>query len=176
MAVLGRSVSLLLVLLATVGCRSGPEQWGPFRGQVVDAETGTPIAGAHVMVAWTRDQPSVHFNQWFYDAQETVTDAAGRFEIPRQTRFVTAFVTEPDISAFAPGYLMQEPEVTPANGRAYVDPTMVKMRPLKTREEECKYRWYGPLIDVGINVPVVMGAIQQYNIGLRCWEIVEPKP
>src|SRR5687768_16042191 len=59
MAVLGRSVSgriacLLLVFVATAGCRSGPEQWGPFRGQMVDAETGAPIPGAHFMVSWER--------------------------------------------------------------------------------------------------------------------------
>src|SRR5512134_2205950 len=39
MAVLGRSLSgrftsLLVMLVATAGCRSGPEQWGPFRGQM----------------------------------------------------------------------------------------------------------------------------------------------
>lgn len=168
MAVLGRSVWLLLVLLATVGCRSGPEQWGPFRGQVVDAETGTPIAGAHVMVAWTRDQPSVHFNQWFYDAQETVTDAAGRFEIPRQTRFVTAFVIEPGISVFAPGYLMQEPDVTPANGRRYVDPTLVKMRLLKTREERCKFEPSGVQADAHESVPGFVTALRDYQAALKC--------
>jgi hypothetical protein len=173
MAVLGRSLLLLSMLLMIGACRSGPEQWGPFRGQVVDAETGIPISGAHVMVTWIREPPSLHFSQWFYDAQETVTGADGRFELPRHTRFVTAFVSEPGVGVFTPGYLMLAPEVTPANGRQYVDPTVVNMRPLKTREEQCKYRWYGPLVDVGSTVPKMMDAIHRYNAALKCWEIVE---
>lgn len=161
---------LLLMLLA--GCRSGPQQWGPFRGQVIDAETGAPIAGAHVMVTWIREPPSLHVTQQFYDAQETVTDTNGRFEIPRQSGFLTAFVSAPGISVFAPGYLMQEPEVTPAEGRPYVDPTVVKMRPLKTREEQCKYRPGGPWVEAGQKVPRFKDAVQRYNIGLKCWQLV----
>ena len=172
MAVLRASVLLSAVMLLS-GCRGGPEQWGPFRGQVVDAETGMPIAGAHVMVTWIREPPSLHFSQWFYDAQEAATDRAGRFEIPRQTRFATAFVIEPGISVFMPGYLMQAPDVTPATGRAYVEPTIVKMRPLKTREERCKLRPGGPWIDASPKVPRFKAAIQQYNVSLKCWELVE---
>ena len=59
----------------TAGCRFGAEQWGPFRGRMVDAETGAPIPGAHFMVSWERDYPNpVHWTQRFYDAQEAVTD------------------------------------------------------------------------------------------------------
>jgi hypothetical protein len=76
------------------GCRSGQEQWGPFRGQVVDEETGKPIAGANVMVLWIREPPSLHFTQSFYDAQETVTDVNGRFEIPPRRHWLTAWVEE----------------------------------------------------------------------------------
>lgn len=168
MAVLGRSVLLLLALLVTGGCRSGPEQWGPFLGQVVDAETGRPLSGAHVMVTWIREPPNLHVTQWFYDAQETMTDANGRFEVPRRTRFVTAFVIEPGVGVFAPGYLMQSPEVTPPDGRRYVDPTVVKMRPLKTREEQCKYSPSGPGIAASREAPRWAEAVQRYTTGLNC--------
>jgi hypothetical protein len=171
MAVLGRSVSLLLALLVTGGCRSGPEQWGPFGGQVVDAETGRPISGAHVMVTWIREPPSLHFSQWFYDAQETTTDADGRFEIPRQTHFVTAFVNAPGMGIFAPGYLIQSHDVTPPGGRAYVDPTVVKMRPLKTREERCKYEPFGVPPDAHKSVPRFVQAQRDYQSVLKCAEI-----
>lgn len=169
MAVLMRMWPLVPVLVLLAGCRSGPEQWGPFQGRVVDAETGQPIAGAHVMVLWIREPPSLHYTQWFYDAQETVTDADGRFDIPRETRLLTAWVREPAVSVFAPAYLMQAPEVTPAGGQRYVDSTVVRMRPLKTREEQCKYRWGGPSIDMGSSVPRLTEALNRYFVQLRCF-------
>lgn len=169
-----RGVVLMLLLTLLAGCRSGPQQWGPFRGQIVDAETGRPIASAHVMVSWYREPPSLHVTTRFYDAQETVTDMSGRFEIPRKTRLLTAFVSEPGLGVFAPRYLMQEPEVTPLNGRQYVDATIVKMRPLKTHEERCKYRPAEPWAPSN-KVPRFMAAVQQYNIDLRCWEMLGRK-
>ena len=173
MAVLGRSALLLVVVLATGGCRGGPEQWGPFRGQVVDAETGRPISGANVMVTWIREPPSLHYSQWFYDAQETVTDTDGRFEIPRRTHFLTAFVNKPSLGFFAPGYVILSEEVTPANGRAYVDPTVAQMRPLNTREERCRHE---PGISVLIprnEAPQFSAAVDEYSAKLRCAEVRE---
>ena len=167
MAVLRRFVLLLPMLLVTGGCRSGPEQWGPFRGRVVDAETGMPISGAHVMVTWIRESPSLHVSQRFYDAQETVTDADGRFDIPRQTHVMTAFVNEPGFGYFAPGYLIQSEDVTPPGGRKYVDPTVARMRPLETREERCTYRPAEPWAPVS-RVPRFMDAVQQYNVAIGC--------
>ena len=175
MAVLGRPVLLLSALLVTGGCRSGLEQWGPFRGQVVDAETGMPLSGAHVMVNWIREPPSLHFSQWFYDAQETVTDADGRFEIPRQTHFVTAFVNEPGFGFFAPGYLIQSEETMPPSGRKYVDPTVAKMRPLKTREERCRFEPHGiGALFSKSEAPRFSSAIDEYVAGLHCAELAQP--
>ena len=166
---LGRLVWLLSMLLVTGGCRSGPEQWGPFRGQVVDAETGMPISGAHVMVTWIREPPSLHFSQRFYDAQETTTDTGGWFEIPRQTHFVTAFVNGPGFGFFAPGYLIQSEEVTPRSGRKYVDATVARMRPLKTREEQCKFEPFGVQPDAHESVPTFVKALREYQAALRCF-------
>jgi hypothetical protein len=177
MAVLGRSVVcrsawLVLVLLASAGCRMGPDQWGPFRGQIVDAETGAPIPGAHFMVMWERDHPNpVHWTQSFYDAQEAVTDADGRFEILRQRRFFTLLVNTPRFDAFAPGYVAESSEVTPRSGLPYVDATVLKMRLQKTREERCKRRW-GPLADVRSTLPNIMAALDLYTNELKCWELV----
>ncbi len=168
MAVLTRKSLWLIVLLAVGGCRTGPEQWGPFRGRVVDAETQAPIAGAHVMVLWVREPPALHLTQSFYDARETMTDAEGRFEIPARTRLLTAWVTGPAVSVFAPGYLMLDPEVTPPGGRRYVDPTVVRMRPLKTPQERCKYRPREPLGPT-TTVSQYQTAVQEYNVGLKCF-------
>ena len=165
---LGRLALLLSLLLVASGCRGGADQWGPFRGQVVDAETGQTVSGAHVMVLWVREPPSLHATERLYDAQETVTDADGRFELARQQRLFTAFVSGPEVAVFAPGYMMQAPEVTPAGGRAYVDPTVIPMRPLNTRDERCTHIWGGPLVDVGSTVPTFMEAIRQYAADLDC--------
>jgi hypothetical protein len=168
MAVLGRLLPWLGILVAVAACRTGPDQWGPFRAQVIDAETGRPIAGAFVMVTWMREPPSLHFSQWFYDAEETMTDTAGHFEMPRRTRVLTAFVSEPGIAVFAPGYLMQAPAVTPQDGRPYVDPTVVKMRPLKTREEQCRFEPFGVLPDAHAYVPRFVQALRDYQSELKC--------
>jgi len=175
MAVLGQSVSgriacLLLLFVATAGCRSGPEQWGPFRGRIVDAETGAPIPGAHFMVSWERDNPNpVHWTQSFYDAQEAVTDADGRFEIPRQRRFFTVLVSTPRFDAFAPGYVAESSEVTPRGGQPYVDATILKMRRLETRDEQCQHQPFG----VGglfpkSEVPTFSAAVDDYVDQLAC--------
>jgi len=167
-AVLTRIVACACLLLTASGCRSGQEQWGPFRGQVVDEETGKPIAGANVMVLWIREPPSLHFTQSFYDAQETVTDVNGRFEIPPRHHWLTAWVEKPDIGIFVPHYLMQSPRVIPSDGRSYLDETVVPMRPLRTQDERCRNEWRGPLIDVGPSVPVIMRAIRQNEKSLQC--------
>ena len=163
-----RAVAAFVILLLA-GCRSGPQQWGPFRGQVVDAETGRPIAGAHVMVSWERDNPNpVHWTQSFYDAQETVTAADGRFEIPRKRRLVTVLVSGPRFAVFAPGYVAQAEDTTPSGGRLFVDATILKMRPLKTREERCKDRPGGPGLEAGQEAPRFAEAIQKYLVALNC--------
>lgn len=83
-----RSLFGVLVLGATlcVGAAEaqalGYNYRGPFKGRVVDAETGEPIQGAVVFVQWT-----IHpfMSEWttFFDAAEVRTDARGHFSIPK---------------------------------------------------------------------------------------------
>src|SRR5207249_575775 len=89
------SVSVGLFFLGTMALLSGAraqgsrgpfegEKWGPFRGQIVDAETGQPIVGAVVLVVWWEAVfTPIQTNRKFYDAREALTDAEGRFEAPR---------------------------------------------------------------------------------------------
>jgi len=60
---------LLAVLLAAPAVPAQPERSGAVRGRVVDAETGEPLAGAHVFFSNTMTG--------------TATDTAGRFAFPR---------------------------------------------------------------------------------------------
>lgn len=113
------------------------EKWGPFRGRVVDVETGEPLKDVAVLVVWWKDQPNpVHWTRGFYEAKEAVTDADGRFEVPRLTPpFFTFLIRPGQVIFFAPGYVEQGRVVTPPDGQPFVDPTVVQMRRLKTRAE-----------------------------------------
>ncbi len=136
-----RRVALWIgIILATIWGLSwglGKEQWGPFRGQIVDVGTGKPIKGAAVLVVWWKDVPTpVHAVQRFYDAREEVTDAEGRFEVPgRFPALFWLFIRKPQVIYLAPGYMAHAKVVTPPDGRPFVDATIVQMRRLKTREE-----------------------------------------
>ena len=60
---------------------------GPYKGRVIEEESGRPIAGAVAIGNWT----DVHVNvaggtTYCIDARETVTDANGEFEIPDVSR------------------------------------------------------------------------------------------
>ena len=167
------SAGLLVVglLLAIGGWLRGQEQWGPFSGQLVDEETGAPIAGANVMVSWRiRRFGLVETLSDFFDAREAVTDAEGRFTLPRLWRLWTIDVMAPGIGYFAPGYVPVAREVTPPNGAPFVDPTVVKMRPLTTRQERCL-----PVNRVGVplheGAPLFRDAIYAYDRELRCFEL-----
>ena len=168
MAVLTRVAVCVLAVMLTAACRMGQEQWGPFRGQVVDFETGDPIPGAYVMVMWIRDRPALHSGQSFYDAQETRTGADGWFEIPYERRWMTAFVQRPGISVFVPGYVMEGAAIVTGEGRAYIDPTFIGMRLLPTKDDRCKNRTPLPVSTPWEAVPVIATAVHNYLIGLSC--------
>lgn len=82
------ALALLLLALQLPACASAPLiLYGKtIDGQVVDAQTGQPIAGAHVMYLW--DSASVPVpgqikpsREVCYHAAAAVTDAQGRFHI-----------------------------------------------------------------------------------------------
>jgi len=142
-------VVALLCLAQTVEAR---EKWGPFRGQLVDSETGQPIAGAAIIVVWYEAVYAiVQTNQRFYDAVETVTGPDGRFEMPRRSPAFFGFrIFDPQVIYFAPGYIAEREVVTPPHGEPFVAPTVVQMRRVKTREE-LKNKYFGRPADVPLN-------------------------
>ncbi len=146
-SLIGLSMSVLLLVVGGLAAEaSALEKWGPFRGQVVDVETGQPIAGAAVLVIWWKIIPTpVQGVEKFYDAREAVTDVEGRFEVPRRRPpFFRLGIQPPQLTYFAPGYKPVAEVVTPPDGQPFVAPTVVQMRRLKTRQERVEYQHLFP--------------------------------
>jgi len=161
------AVALALISASVTGCImgvSGPPIRGPFRGQVVDAATGQPIEGAVIVAVWWEVVPTpVQGQQRFYDASEAVTGPDGRFEIPRgATPTPKLGVQPPQVSIFAPGYQEQRRRISPPDGRQFVDPTVVEMRRLTTREERIRaLRTYSLSSVPDHKIPLLRGAMSR---------------
>lgn len=95
-------------LIATLlGCGTA-EAAGPWKGQIVDRDTGQPIPGAVVLAIWTlRSRDSIHPEDQFHSASEVVSDTNGRFVIPEHTAAPTKPLTAirgPEVVIFKGGY------------------------------------------------------------------------
>jgi hypothetical protein len=125
---------------------------GPYRGQVIDAETKAPLAGAVVVVRWLQDRVyPVHMVAENYAVRETITDAEGGFFLdakdveeraPRRTR-------RPGFLIFLPGYgsyPKQHVSPTGFTGGMFERPgTIVELPRLVDREARRKHLWsFGP--------------------------------
>lgn len=82
---------------------------GPYRGKVIELETGNPIEGAVVAAIWMIE-PYVH-SERLCDAKETLTNQNGEFELPegRCTSHPFAEMYKPEVVIFKPGYLAYPP-------------------------------------------------------------------
>ena len=117
---------------------------GPYRGQLVDAETRQPLEGAAVLFYWRKNVYGGAGGPVKYplDAKEVLTDEEGRFYIPW---FVgvspnpLSLVLEPSAIFYLPGYRSVLAEVDPQNGKAFRDPTVIPMRKMRTRKERRDY-------------------------------------
>ena len=106
---------LYLIAVCTMALAQSPEGWdryldryrGPYRGQVIDADTKAPLAGAVFVALWRRDHIyPLHIVTENYAVRETVTSSEGRFVLeardieegaPRRIR-------RPEFLIFLPGY------------------------------------------------------------------------
>ena len=80
---------------------------GPYRGQVIDAETKAPLAGAVVVALWRRHRiiPMGSVNER-YAVREVVTDTYGRFAIEAKDieEHAPSRTRPPEFCIFQPGY------------------------------------------------------------------------
>jgi hypothetical protein len=137
---------LIIVLLAAVPVLAGG--WlvyhdGPYKGKVVDAETGEPIEGAAVLGIWYvgeyghAEAPIFKF----LDAKETISGKNGEFILPPGTGFhwwPLAKLFDPNLKIFKPGYSSYEKDF-------YSEKigNVILLRKLKTEKERIE-----ALIDV----------------------------
>jgi len=81
---------------------------GPYRGKVVDAETGAPLEGVVIAGVWDVEVAAIADSTTTYcDVQEAVTDKYGRFSmIPGWciSPWPLAHLVRPDFTIFKPGY------------------------------------------------------------------------
>lgn len=88
---------------------------GPYRGKVIDLETGEPIEGAVVAGVWQINLLYVKLSDplpRFCDATETLTDKNGEFILPKASCFTLWPIAELDFAevvVFKPGYLAYPP-------------------------------------------------------------------
>lgn len=82
-------ISFILFVLPLIASSKGEAAFysaGPWRGVVLDADTKEPIEGAVVAAIWQRAYDSgLGSYTIFQQAEEALTDKAGRFEIPAYT-------------------------------------------------------------------------------------------
>jgi hypothetical protein len=91
-SVLLLAISILLFPRISIGA-------GPWKGQVVDAETKQPVDEVIVIALWYTLQAGDTFVLGYLDSEEVVTGHDGKFNIP-----VKKFTREPMLYIFKPGH------------------------------------------------------------------------
>jgi hypothetical protein len=94
----------LLLLVALTAC-SPIRIDGPYKGRVIDAETGQPIQGVVVLGVWyTSAAGPGGGSHTYHDAAETVTDKDGNFEIKGLGLKIMTTVKPINVVIFKAGY------------------------------------------------------------------------
>ena len=132
------AMGFLIALVFGLGnCASGKMSAdGPYRGQVLDADTRKPLSGVLVVVIWERGvySPRTKATTDELLAVETHSDAEGRFEVSGDPgTHLEPFVTDvrpKGIIFFAPEYVQEGIDVKPGTKR-FRDPTRIYMKRVK---------------------------------------------
>ncbi len=152
----------LAVALTSGSLPSTSEAGGPWKAQIVDAETRQPVEGVIAVLVWfkmtrTLGGPSPKL----YDAEEVVTGPDGRFEVGRRRTFTLnpfTYIQGPEVTIFKRGYGewrvkdwdKKPPEWEELDAGDVLEKAgvVIELQPLKTREERRRYydshRWSTP--------------------------------
>jgi hypothetical protein len=139
----------MVVLLFVFYRPKGTNVRGPFVGQVVDAETGQPIAGAIVSVYWSQITLSVG-GSTDYELQEVVAGPDGRFTVPGLSRIwrplVQSSVGVPQIDFYAVGYQWKLPrDLKRLRADAFVSFRTISMTRVADPRVRCQQLRTGPV-------------------------------
>jgi len=120
---------------------------GPFTAQIVESETGTPVPGVVVVALYHKKTPGwVHPGSTFYDLDETVTDAEGRFSFPAKSLPIStplSHIRGPEFIVFKAGY--KGWRFRGVDNRQHVDPDV---RDQANAEGWRKFRSSGVVIEI----------------------------
>ena len=125
---------------------------GPYQGQVIDAGTKAPLAGAVVVALWRQNRVyPFHSVSEHYAVRETVTDSEGRFLLDAKDveEGAPARTYHPEFLIFQPGYgSYPKKYMSPRGftGGIFERPdTVVELPRLADREDRRKHLWlFGP--------------------------------
>lgn len=156
-----RSIFLGTMFLLIIAFHAFPPSLkasGPWKAQVVDAETKQPLQGVVVLAVWYRYWPAVEDLGAFgyVDSEEVITDKDGQFTIKARSfiPFDPFVLEEPEFHFVKPGYgrwrfqrdegglrLDVRDRKLPYQdaGRLGDKGTMIELVPLKTREERVQF-------------------------------------
>ncbi|MBI2160547.1 MAG: carboxypeptidase regulatory-like domain-containing protein [Candidatus Rokubacteria bacterium] len=143
----------LAVALASGSLPSTSEAGGPWKAQIVDAETGRPVEGVVVLLVWLKMTRSLGGPSGkYHDAEEAVTGPDGRFEVGRRRTFTLnpfTYIQGPYVTVFKPGYGQwrvkdwdkkpPEWEELDAGEVLEKEGMMLELQPLRTREERMNF-------------------------------------
>jgi len=95
----------IVYLIFTSGCGFIAWRDGPYKGKVIDAETGKPLEGVVVLGVWYKELPSPGGTVGsYFDAQETVTNKNGDFKVKGLGLQIFSTVSEMHVLIFKAGY------------------------------------------------------------------------
>lgn len=98
-------ISLICFLLLFPACAYPVRYDGPYKGKIIDAETGAPIEGVVVLGVWYKETPTVAGGvSSYFDASETISNKNGEFEIPGLGLKIFSNVTQMNVMIFKSGY------------------------------------------------------------------------
>lgn len=98
-------ISFICFLFLFPACAYPVRYDGPYKGKIIDAETGTPIEGVVVLGVWSKVAISPGGGvSSYYDAKETLSDKNGDFEIQGLGIKILSSVTPMNVMIFKSGY------------------------------------------------------------------------